>query len=255
MGKLEVTFDDAGVVTAWEGEPVSLDSKVADKAAIVEIVTKLDKPLQQLKETPVGEAAVDLVGERTVCRFEECNMGNLITDAMLANTEQDGTQIAITNGGGIRASIPKGPISVGNVLQVLPFGNAISTFELKGKDLLTALENGVSRAENPENEGTGRFPQVAGLRFTWDPDKPVGSRIIKVEVGNAKDGYKPLDPNATYKLAANNFNRTGGDDYKVFADNAINPYDFGSLLADAVMDYIKANSPITAKVEGRIIKQ
>mgnify|MGYP000717840191 CR=1 FL=1 len=255
LGRLRVLFDDEGVVAAWEGQPIALDSSVADNAAVAEIVARLNGPLQQLKAMEVGETAVDLVGDRAVCRFAECNLGNLITDAMLVNTQQDGVQIAITNAGGIRASIAKGKISVGDVLQVLPFGNAISTFELKGEDLLAALENGVSRAENPENEGTGRFPQVAGLRFTWDPTRPVGSRIVSVEVGNARDGYAPLDPNATYKIAANNFNRMGGDDYKVFAEKAINPYDYGSLLADAVMDYIKANSPVAPEVEGRIIKQ
>ena len=78
---------------------------------------------------------------------------------------------------------------------------------------------------------------------------------MSVEVGNAKDGYKPLDPNATYKLVSNDFNRKGGDDYKVFADKAIDPYDYGQIMADALADYIKAHSPVSPTVEGRITRQ
>jgi 5'-nucleotidase/UDP-sugar diphosphatase len=249
LGDLTVTFDADGVPSTYTGEPIILGDSVGD------IVARLNAPIQELKETLAGETAVDLIGDRTVCRFEECNMGDLITDAMLVNTAQDGTQIAITNGGGIRASIKAGNVSVGQVLEVLPFGNTVATFGLKGEDLLVALENGVSQAENPENEGTGRFPQVSGMRFTWDPSKPVGSRIGTVEVGNETDGYEPLDPEATYQIASNNFVRTGGDGYEVFAEKAIDPYDYGSLLADAVMEYIAAESPVSQDVEGRITKK
>ena len=252
LGDLTVTFDAAGIPQSWEGEPVPLDDQVAANEAIAAVMDKLAAPIEELKSTKVGETTVDLVGERTVCRFEECVMGDLVGDAMLANTTEDGTQIAIMNGGGIRSSISAGDISVGDVLQVLPFGNTVATFGLKGEYVLAALENGVSRAENPDNEGTGRFPQVSGVRFTWDPSLPVGSRVSGVEVGNETDGFKPLDPDVTYQLTTNNFNRTGGDDYAMFNDYAIDPYDYGSLLADAVIDYIKANSPIDYQLQGRI---
>ena len=255
LGDLQVTFDSAGIVQSWDGGPIPLDDNVAANSAIAEVVARLAKPIEELKMTKVGESAVELVGERTVCRFEECSMGDLIADAMIANTVDDGTQIAMMNGGGIRAGIKAGDVSLGDVLQVLPFGNTIATFGLKGEYVLAMLENGVSRAENPDNEGTGRFPQVSGVRFTWDPTQPVGARVSNVEVGNEKDGFKPLDPQAIYKLTTNNFNRTGGDDYAMLNDYAIDPYDYGSLLADAVADYIQANSPIDSQVQGRISKK
>ena len=255
LGDLQVTFDSAGIVQSWDGGPIPLDDNVAANITIAEVVARLAKPIEELKMTKVGESAVELVGERTVCRFEECSMGDLIADAMIANTVVDGTQIAMMNGGGIRAGIKVGDVSLGDVLQVLPFGNTIATFGLKGEYVLAMLENGVSRAENPDNEGTGRFPQVSGVRFTWDPTQPVGARVSNVEVGNEKDGFKPLDPQAIYKLATNNFNRTGGDDYAMLNDYAIDPYDYGSLLADAVADYIQANSPVDYQVQGRISKK
>ncbi len=253
MGRLNVTFDDKGVPVKWDGGLIKVkDENVPEDPEVAAEVAKRAQPIEELKSQIIGETLVDLVGERSVCRFAECNMGNLITDAILWKMQDQGIQIALQNGGGIRASIPKGPISMGQVMEVLPFGNTIATFEIKGEDLWAALENGVSRAENPENEGTGRFLQVAGLRYTWDPSRPVGERIISVEVRNPDGTYSPLDPNAIYKVAANDFMRKGGDDYKVLAEKAINPYDYGPPLDQAVAEYIKVHSPIAPKVEGRI---
>jgi 5'-nucleotidase len=252
LGRLDVTFDENGVPVAWEGNPITLDASVAEDPDVLAEAQALNEPLQELRTQIVGSAAVDLNGERASCRFEECTMGNLITDAILWKTAAEGTQIAFQNGGGIRSSISAGDVSLGDVLEVLPFGNAVATFELTGADVWAALENGVSRAENPENEGTGRFPQVSGLRFAWNPDQPAGARVVSVEVENPDGTYSPIDLAATYKLAANNFMRGGGDDYSVFAENAIDPYDYGPILADVVAEYITANSPVSPAVEGRI---
>jgi len=254
LGRLDVTFDANGLPTAWQGEPILLDASVAEDADILAEVNSLYAPLEALQNQLVGSASVDINGERSTCRFEECNMGNLITDAIIWATAAEGTQIAFQNGGGIRASISAGDVSLGNVLEVLPFGNTIATFELKGEYVWAALENGVSRAENPENEGTGRFAQVAGLRFTWNPNQPAGSRVISADVKNADGTYSPLDMNAMYKVAANNFIRTGGDDYSMFAEQAVNAYDFGPTLATAVADYITTFSPVAPAVEGHITK-
>jgi len=251
LGDLNVTFNADGVVTEYSGDPILLDSSVAQDPDIQARVEALAAPVKALTEQVIGQAAVDLDGDRTSCRFGECVMGNLITDAMLWQTQSEGTQIAIQNGGGIRASISAGDVTVGDVLTVLPFGNLISTFELSGADVVAALENGVSRAENPENEGTGRFPQVAGLRYTWSPDQPVGSRILSVEVKNPDGSYSPIDLTATYKVVSNDFMRNGGDGYEMFT-TAANAYDFGAALDAAVQDYIAAFGPVAPELEGRI---
>jgi 5'-nucleotidase/UDP-sugar diphosphatase len=214
----------------------------------------LAQPLEELRTTVVGQSEVDLDGSRDSCRFGECTMGNLIADAMLWATQNDGTQVAIENGGGIRASLPAGDITMGGVLEVLPFGNMLATFGLKGSDLLLALENGVGRAENPDNEGTGRFPQVAGIRFSWDGSKPAGERIVAAEVRGADGSYSPVDPDAVYQIVSNDFNRRGGDEYTVFAENAINPYDFGAPLDQALAAYLTEFSPVNPVVEGRITR-
>ena len=254
LGNLEVTFDADGVASAWQGEPILLDASVTEDPDVLARVQALGQPLAELRNTVVGQSAIDLDGSRTSCRFGECTMGNLITDAMLWATQNDGAQIAIENGGGIRASLPAGDITRGGVLEVLPFGNMAATLGLKGADLLLALENGVSRAENPDNEGTGRFPQVAGIRFSWDGSKPAGERIVSAEVRNADGSFSPVDPDAVYQVVTNDFMRRGGDEYTIFAEAAINPYDFGSPLDQILADYIAAFSPVNPVIEGRITR-
>lgn len=253
LGRLNVSFDADGVVTNFSGDPIALDSSITQDETVQARVDALAAPVDSLKSQVIGSAAVDLDGERTTCRFAECTMGNLITDAMRWKTQGEGVQLAITNGGGIRASIAAGDVTVGDVLTVLPFGNLISTFELTGEQVVEALENGVSRAENPDNEGTGRFPQVSGLSYVWDPASPVGSRIKAVDVMNEDGTYQQIDLTATYKVASNDFMRGGGDGYEVFV-NAANAYDFGPSLDEAVQDYIAQNSPVEAVLEQRIMQ-
>ncbi|RMD78610.1 MAG: multifunctional 2',3'-cyclic-nucleotide 2'-phosphodiesterase/5'-nucleotidase/3'-nucleotidase, partial [Chloroflexi bacterium] len=153
-----------------------------------------------------------------------------------------GATIAITNGGGIRASIPAGPVTVGQILEVLPFGNTLALVTLTGAQVIEALNNGVSQVES----GAGRFPQVAGLRFTYDPSLPAASRVTSVTVGGA-----PIDQNASYVVVTNNFMLTGGDGYSVFTRGR-NQVDTGFILADVVEEYIAANSPVNPAVDGRI---
>lgn len=253
LGHLDMAFDAAGVAREWEGNPILLDASVPEDPAVLAEVARFSAPLEALQAEVVGTSTVYLDGDRASCRFGECIMGNLVTDAMLWATASEGTQIAIQNGGGLRSSIAAGRVSLGDVLEVLPFSNTIATFELTGADIWEALENGVSRANNPANEGTGRFPQVSGLRFTWSPDEPPGSRIAAIEVRHPDGSYAPIDPTATYKVATNDFLRRGGDGYEMFAGRAINAYDAGDNLEEVVAAYIARFSPISPQVEGRIV--
>lgn len=248
LGRLDVVFDSDGVVMEAEGDTILLSRYITPDAEMTDLVEELRTPLTELLQTPVGETAVFLDNENSICRFEECAIGNLIADSIRQET---GAQIAFMNGGGIRSSIDEGEVTLGEVITVLPFGNLISTFEISGADVIAALENGVSRV-NDERGGTGRFAQVSGLRYTWDLSKPVGERVISVEVLGENGDYAPIDPEATYSVAANDFMRLGGDEYFMFRDNAIEPYDYGRPLDDVVAEYIRENSPVSPQVEGRI---
>ena len=159
LGELKVDFDDAGKIISATGEPVVIDGDVAENEAMSARVAELAEPLEALRNQVVAETAAPVEGSRDVCRVMECQMGNLVTDAALARVADQGISIAIMNSGGLRASIDAGEVTMGEVLTVLPFQNTLATFQLKGSDVIAALENGVSQVEDVK----GRFPQVAGI--------------------------------------------------------------------------------------------
>jgi 5'-nucleotidase len=210
-------------------------------------VEELAGPIAESMAEVVGEASDFIEGDRSVCRVMECSMGNLVADALLDRVADQGMQIAIVNGGGLRASIDAGEITMGEVFTVLPFQNTLATFQLSGADVLAALENGVSQVE----EGAGRFPQVSGLRYTWNPSGEPGSRIVSAEVDMGGE-WAALEPETIYGVVSNNFMRNGGDGYAMFATGAINPYDFGPGLEEVVATYLSDNSPYAPYTDGRI---
>ncbi len=240
LGIVELTVKDGKIVTKearlltyeealeLEEDPETL-AVIAEYKAANDLITKVK----------VGETSVVLEGAREVVRTGESNLGNLITNAMLFET---GAKIAITNGGGIRSSIPAGDVTVGDVLTVLPFNNIIMTLEMKGSDIIKALE--VGAAVYPATNGA--FSHVAGLTYTFDPSKPAHSRIVDVLV----DG-KPIDNDAYYMVATNDFLAGGGDGYTVFKE-----YPQAGLFAtldEALIKYMKTIDVSTVAVEGRIV--
>ncbi len=248
LGRLFLTFDPAGNVVAWEGELLPTKD-VSPHPAAEEKLAVFREAIEALKARVVGETKVYLEGERAKVRSEETNLGNLIADALLWKARVAGAQIAIQNGGGIRASLPAGPVTFGDCLSILPFGNYLVVLELTGDQIWRALENGVSQVERT----AGRFPHVAGLRFVWDSTQPPGSRIVSVEV--FLDGtWQPLDRNATYRVATNNFLAQGGDGYEMFRE-AKNVWNLGFVDYEVLAEYIQAHSPVAPQVEGRIIRR
>ncbi len=242
VGHLVLTFDDEGNVISATGDTILLDASVAEDEASVARIAELAGPIEEMKTRLVAETSEAIDGDRNVCRAMECSMGTLVADAMLDRVADQGISIAIQNGGGLRASIDAGEITMGEVLTVLPFQNTLSTFYVTGETVVAALENGVSQME----EGAGRFPQVAGMTFTVDPAAEAGSRISDVMVGG-----EAIDLAATYGLVSNNYVRNGGDGYAMFKD-ASDAYDYGPDLADVTAEFLAANAPYVPYTDGRI---
>ena len=248
LGHLVLTWNDAGKLIKAEGAPVLLDASVTPDARLAARVKEMAAPIDELKAKRVAEIAAPIDGSRETCRVKECEMGDVVAEAMLARVKDQGVTIAIQNGGGLRASIEAGPVAMGDVLSVLPFQNTLSTFQLKGADVVAALENGASQIE----ERAGRFAQVAGLKYTVDPAAPAGSRISEVQVRDGAN-WVPIDANATYGVVSQNYMRSGGDGYKVFAEKAMNAYDFGPDLADVLAEYLaRQGAGFAPKLDGRI---
>jgi 5'-nucleotidase / UDP-sugar diphosphatase len=243
LGELNVTFDDEGNVTEAVGEPLIMDSTVVEEQGTIDRIAEAAKPLDEIRNRVVAESAEMIEGNRDVCRKQECSMGNLVADAMLARVKDQGIDVAIANSGGLRASIDAGEVTMGDVLTVLPFQNTLSTFQVSGEVLKAALENGVSQVE----ETAGRFPQVAGLTFAFDASAEPGNRVSDVMVGG-----EPLDMARTYGLVSNNYVRNGGDGYEMFK-TAANAYDYGPDLADVTAEFLAENGPYQPYTDGRIV--
>ena len=164
LGELTVTFDDAGVVTAATGAPRLLDASVAEDPAIKARVAEAAEPLNEIRSRVVVEAAARIGGDRTACRAMECDMGNLVADAMLARVADQGIEIAIQNGGGLRASIEAGSVTMGDVLTVLPFQNTLSTFQVTGATILAALASPPVRRARSRSARCRRRPMPPAPR-------------------------------------------------------------------------------------------
>ena len=219
---------------------------VAPDPKIQPVVARYEAKLDEQLAVPVGTATVTLDTRRSTVRTAESNFGDLIADAMRAGV---GADVALMNGGGIRGDRTYAPGTVltrKDILRELPFGNVVVLIELSGADLLAALENGVSQIE----DGAGRFPQVSGMTFTFDPAKPPGSRIVAVQVGG-----RPLERGRLYKVATNEYVYGGGDGYAALSrGRPLIDASGASLLTSIVIDYIARHGEIAPRLEGRITR-
>ena len=250
MGNLTLEFGEDGAVVAASGDTVLLDATFVPAEDIEELIAPLRAPIEEMTRRPVAEIAADIDGSRETCRAGECEMGNTVTDAMLAEVAHQGIRVALTNGGGLRASMGAGTATLGDVLTVLPFQNTLYTLEVSGATLQAALEHGVNDVE----EGAGRFPQVGGLRFRLDLSvAPDSGRVSDVEVMGA-DGWAPLDPDMTYGLVTNNFMAGGGDGYSMLREGGMNGYDTAIDLAEVLARYLSDNEPFAPVLDGRIVQ-
>jgi len=245
LGRLDISFNAQGVITKQSGS-LALIKDASEDADYAARLSKYKVPIDQLKKAIVGKTMVDLDAERVHIRTMETNFGNLVADASLASAEMAKAGIAIINGGAIRSSIPAGDISLGQILEAIPFNNDIVIFDITGEQLVAALENGVSKVEAVE----GRFPQVAGFRFSWDPGIQPGSRVKSVEIKTGS-GFKPVDKSDSYRIVTNSYLFGGGDGYTSFQKGTNVQY-LGFVDYDMVTEYIEKNSPVSPKVEGRI---
>lgn len=251
LGNLTVMFDESGIPVSWWGNPVKMTAAIPGDPEVQAYIDEKNKELAPFTGKVLGTVKSELIRSRT----EESNIGNMIADAMLDTVKDQGVQIALTNAGGIRADVGTGELTMQGLMEVLPFGNLVATFEIKGSDLRQVFEHGVSQYE----EGAGRFLQMAGAKIVWDPSAPAfdyasqtGGRIVDVQVTDGMGGWNPLDDDAIYKVAANNYIRGGGDDFQVLKEKAINPYDAGPLDLDVVTAFLKKHPVVDYKVEGRI---
>jgi 2',3'-cyclic-nucleotide 2'-phosphodiesterase (5'-nucleotidase family) len=242
---IDKTEKDGKTSVSWHPTFEVVDTAtVTPDAEIAAVVADYQKTLDAELQVEIGTTTTPLDSRRSTVRSQEAAIGNLVADATRSAV---GADIAITNGGGIRADkeYPAGSkLTRADIFAELPFGNTTVKLELTGEQIVAALENGFSQVR----EVAGRFPQVSGLAVEVDLGEPPGSRVKSVEVGGA-----PIDPARTYTVATNDYMAAGGDGYKVFvgAKNLIDAA-AAQLMASQVIDYVTAAGTIAPTVEGRI---
>lgn len=260
IGVIEITPD--GTIEASNVSTSALveDGIITPDAAVAAKAEAIQAEIDADYGAVFARTEVDLKGEKADVRTGETNLGDLITDAMLwqANTLGEPVDAAVTNGGGIRASIPAGDITKKDINTVLPFGNTLSIIKITGAELLEVLE--ASTFCTPE--AIGGFPQVSGIEFTLDTTKAYDQgeeypgttyfapkTINRVTISTV--GGKAFDPAATYTIATNDFMASGGDTYYCFV-NATANYDLGLPMDEVVMDYVNTvlGGTVTAEKYG-----
>ncbi|MDT4954110.1 MAG: 5-nucleotidase / UDP-sugar diphosphatase [Acidobacteriota bacterium] len=228
----------------WEAIPVT--SNVVEEAESAALIADYEKKVSADVDKPIGSTSVALDARSEMNRSRETNLGSYLADAYRKALNAD---VALFNGGSIRAGkiFSPGQLTKRDVMAILPYENPIVKIEITGATLRAALEHGVSRSA--EEREPGRFPQVSGVRFTFDARRPAGSRLVSVEVAG-----KPLDDKKTYTLATNTFVALkGGDGYTMFggAKMLVNEEN-GPVEPVVLINAIGTEKEIAPQVDGRI---
>lgn len=238
---LWLTRAGALVERSWTFREVS--GRVAPDPAVAELVNAYAQRMSRELDTVAGRSATPLEARGTKLRTQETNLGDFVADLM---RERMRTDVAFLNGGAVRTDrvVPAGPLTKRDVHSLLPFNNVVMTIELPGRDLRSALEQGLAQADRVG----GGFLQVAGLRLKYDPRRPAGERLVQVEVGG-----QPLDASRAYTVAVSSYLAHGGDGFTAFSRaRVLVDEESGPQLADLVLRGLTSRGTIAPEVDGRI---
>ena len=250
-------------------------SYLAKDQAVADLAAGIIAGVDETYGAPFAKTEVVLNGERDPGnRTEETNLGDLVTDAMVWCVAHEGGIeqaepshiIGITNGGGIRATLQPGDISMKDINTVLPFGNTVAVVYVTGVELLEVLE--ASTFCTPK--AIGGYPQTSGIKWTIDTTVEYDQGDVYTTISGGESSYfapasikrvtiesvngEPFDPEATYAVVTNNFCAVGGDTYNVFKNAYVAgaTFDTGIPMDEAVMQYITEvlNGTITEEAYG-----
>lgn len=250
VGRFDLFIDKkTGKLASMDWEIIPVTDAIQDDPAFAPVAEKYKDLLEKLA-VKVGASAVELDALSHSVRTKETNIGNFIADAYREAAQAD---VALVNGGSIRADLTysPGPLTMRDVLSMLPFNNPIVKVEVSGKLLGDILEHSVARSA--EDGEPGRFPQISGMSFKFDARRLPGQRVLEINVGG-----KPLDEKRTYTLATSDFLVSrGGDGYTMFKDaKVLIPAEKAQKDSDVFEKAIRSapNSTVSPKLGGRIVR-
>ncbi len=282
LGRLDVEFDEDGIVTSISGTPVlllgddsikqknedgdkvevdeetraAIVSVVAENSAVefvtedagaVEMLAPYKAGIEDMETEVIATVSSDLYHTRIpfTDKYGEgvplpygSYIAPLVCDGMIWKMEQVGTDVdfALQNAGGVRKTINEGDLTVGDVYELMPFGNTLVVLELTGADFKAAIQSGVDAAAS--GSSTGAYPYVGGCRYTVDaqttPESPV---VTSVEKQDDSGNWTAIDDDVNYMMVTNAYIAGGGDYYSVLEEADGYRYDTGFVDAEVFMDY------------------
>lgn len=248
LADLSITFDATGIPVAWTGGPRELVPALPQDEAMTRLVANYAESLEHYRTEIVGRHNIQMPDGMEACRKGDCFSGLLTADAFLEYGRTQGARLALVNGGGIRASLPAGDISRGDLLALHPFDGQVYVREYSGQQIREALEHAVS---GPDGEGP-QLLQVAGLTYEADTSLPAGQRLRSVHIVDEQGQRHALNPQRRYGVVLSDFLASGGDGFGMLRH--------GRLLATSPLsvreltgDYIRRHSPLALPCGKRII--
>ena len=243
---LDEVKDDDKMEFVWSAEYRIIDTlHVMPNEALAAKVDEFNALLDKELDIELGVTLTELDTRRSTIRGKEAAFGNLAADAI---REATGADLALVNGGGVRADRIYDPGTVltrRDIVSELPFGNSTVVLRITGQDFIDVLENGYSQIE----KGAGRFPHISGAMVRYDPSREPGSRVLEVLVNG-----EPIDTAKMFDFAVNDYVAGGGDGYANLADKPrIVDENAAILMTTQLFDYIQSRGEVSPMADGRMV--
>jgi 5'-nucleotidase len=242
VGCLQLTFDKDGVVRKSKYGLTDITAKTAQAADLKAYIDKVSEPFAKMNKEVLSTATNYFEKKNSLC---DTSMGDIVCDAIVASGKEYGTTMAFQNRGGIRGVLQKGPISIAQIEQILPFENYVVYATVKGDVIRRVVEHSLADGLG------GHFADVSGIKIIWDKSKPSGHRVVLILTDDGKGNYTKLDDTATYKMAMNHYNFEGGESYDF--KGATNIVKSKLRMADVLTAYLRNRPTISPAKPNRIV--
>jgi 5'-nucleotidase len=238
FGHITLEFDAEGHVSKWSNaKAIVVDSSIPEDPEVEAMVAGFKKPITEQEGKSIGAAAAEVPKEST--GGSDSPMADVIADAMQAATAKMGSQAAFINSGGVRGGLESGKVTFGNLLSIEPFGNTLVVLDLTASELKKAIEEGIGTG--------GQLTPSNGSSYTFDKTQPQGRRVSQIMIGGSA-----WEPGNVYHVTLLNFTANGGDAHTVLKEARGKRVETGLIDLDALIDFVRANSPLKPRSTGRV---
>jgi 5'-nucleotidase len=256
VGDLTIYFNEKGHVKYYEGNPILISNEISKDPEVEKRLIPWRDEVNKITSTNIGVTEIDLLHDEQ-CRSEECLLGNFVCDSFIHETKrafiQHNISAAIIHAGGLKGNLMKGNITVGDVLNLFPYSDTLDIVILKGETLFELFEHAISRSWNEDKFIGAYMLQVSGFQLTFNITKPLGERLQKLQIrSNISEDFEEVNVYQSYTLIIPSFLANGGDGFTMISTSKLN-HTVGLLDVDVMRKSIERNSPISVRIDGRIV--